>query len=213
MNRLVVRTALLALATVFVAHVGHARADYIYFDCQSQITPGDFSSSISGLNFQGSVRESHASARAWNAPLLLITAATWQRPSAGSVGAGPFDPHPVSITFTLTDDASGAEGSLVYSGTFDAGTPQGTLSVTNPGPRSLVLGNNRYTLSGFKQDTFVETQMVGQGTAQFYISALNVFTAVAPLNSPAPEPASLTLAGLGLAMALGGGLYQRRRRG
>lgn len=121
-----------------------------------------------------------------------------------------FEPgeFPITFDFTLTDLNSGEVGSLVFEGYF-RGNPYDTGTVLpffselgHENAQSITLGGNRYDLwwSGLSS-----TPVEGlKGPAGVWFSAH-----VEPDVVETPEPASLTLIGLGLASA---GLVHLRRR-
>jgi hypothetical protein len=96
-----------------------------------------------------------------------------------------------NLTLTLTDSASHASGSLVYSGYFVADTLFGpvTMQYTSPSEQSLILGGNRYDV-----------------TLPFNGGAEYADVQVAAVL-PTPEPASI-----GMLLFAFGGLFLARRK-
>jgi hypothetical protein len=123
--------------------------------------------------------------------------------SAPTTKPDTFTAKPYTLTLTLTDQASGASGSLDFtgalSGVLSASSAHVTNTFTGPTTQTLVLGDNRYTVT------------IGTYTAPGPPGSANPgsigATAVVSIFQ-LPEPAAVALAALGGLLTLA-----RRRRG
>lgn len=220
-------TATTILTTIFILAFqgGHALANPIYFDFSSQVqtpasgffTPASSTSTASAQlegKYAGAPGTTHIAAPA----SITIADVQWQvAPSnEGLPGtASNFNPQPFKLALTLTDEASHAQGTFNFQGTFSlhlspGNEPSGILNFT-PSIQSLVIGHNDYTVDLSNRTTWV-TQNVWELMAADgggYNVPAQVTVQPLPVQS-APEPASLTLAALGMAMILGGRLHRNR---
>lgn len=212
----VILTFLISLA----AQGGHALANPIYFDFESQVkTPagnGYFTPASSTSTASAWLSGEYAGHFGTVAAPASITIADlgWQvSPSNEWFPGTPsnFNPQPFKLALTLTDEASHAQGTFHYQGSFsllDRSDPSGILSIT-PSIQSLAIGHNIYTVDLGHQTTWVtqnDWELMAAYGGGYSVSA-QVTAQPLPVQS-APEPASLTLAGLALATILGGGLHR-----
>ena len=110
----------------------------------------------------------------------------------GPGGNPPTADRDFHLTVNLTDSASQMSGSIVFSGYFLTNGPwmtPMTMEYTSPSDQSIVLGGNRYDV-----------------TLPYQASGSYVDVNVAAVL-PTPEPATITIAIMGL-----GGLYLFRKR-
>jgi hypothetical protein len=123
-----------------------------------------------------------------------------------------FNAQPFKLALTLTDEASHAQGTLYFQGTFSLtpGLTSSGILIFNSSIQTLDLGHYAYTVDLSQQTTWVSQQswmLMGAYGGGYQVSAqVNV------QPHSAPEPTSLTLAGLGLATVLGSGLRRWQRR-
>jgi hypothetical protein len=124
--------------------------------------------------------------------------------SAPSDNPDTFSGQTYSLTMHLTDDPSGKSGTLTFTGTLT-----GSLSVQNvnirtsfsPATKTLVLGNDTYTVSLGSTTLGPDPTSVTALSATIDVRAIEI-------TSQAPEPSALVLTVLGLTTVLA-----RRRRG
>ena len=133
--------------------------------------------------------------------------------TASATSPDTFNNANVSFTLQLKDLASGATGSLTFSGAFTgtitADSSNVQLTFTSPTTESLSLGGNTYTVT---MGTYTPPGPPGASNA----GSLNAFVSVAPAGgtgtiSSVPEPSTFVLAGLALPwVGLSG--WRRRRK-
>ncbi|HTU93967.1 MAG TPA: PEP-CTERM sorting domain-containing protein [Gemmataceae bacterium] len=127
-----------------------------------------------------------------NIVAVNLTAFTFSPTSEGS--PYHFTNTPYHLGVTLTDVDSGKSGTLYFSGVFDGSFTAWKMSLdtrfTSAAQQSLILGNNRYSVS---LTTFTPPDPPAQGGTGSISAAVNV----QPVS--APEPSTLLLAGSGLA--------------
>jgi hypothetical protein len=225
MKPLATRT-ILTVFLILAAQPQPALADPVYFDFSSQLST--VPNSVVQYNY-GSLNFTPASpagqGQAWlysthgthvaGSSSIAIASLGWQvqpDPSSDFINGSPstFNPQSFKLALTLTDDASHAQGTLYFQGTFGGRVPpdpSGTLSFT-PSIQSIALGHNLYTVDLSHQTTWVDEPpdwMLEAAYGSGYDAQAQVTVKPLPMQ-PAPEPTSLTLAGLGLATILGCGL-------
>jgi len=228
------------LTTLFVLAIqgGHALANPIYFDYSSQLSVG--SNSVAQYNY-GSVYFTPTSAggagQAWlnssqgtdvaGSGSITVAQLQWNigpDPSNTGMTGTPstFNSQSFGLALTLTDEASHAQGTLDFLGTFSGTVPdRGTLTFAQS-IQTLHLGDNLYTVDlshpivpssqifSFPYNSTLTWELGPEYGGEIDLSAE---VTVQPLNvQSAPEPTSLALAGLGLATILGGRLCRWRRR-
>jgi hypothetical protein len=126
----------------------------------------------------------------------------------GQDNGAVFDQRPYGLDVSLRDGASGATGTLSFTGRFDGGFDKSFIQLNNTftglTTQSLTLGANIYTVT---VGPYTSPGLPGTG-AQGRIQA---DVTVQPQGGPpaSPEPSSLVLAGLGLS-SLGLGIWRRR---
>jgi hypothetical protein len=139
-----------------------------------------------------------------------LTAATLAAATSAPASApDTYHGQTYDLTLQLTDDASGKSGALTFAGklfgTLSAQSANISTSFDNPG-KSLVLGNDRYTVTLGPFNSSPNPTIVGTLMAAIQVDAL------APTVTPAaqsPEPPALVLAGVGLCAAIGVALRRR----
>lgn len=226
MKPFISRTLLTAFF-ILAAQEGRALANPIYFDFQSQVYPVPSSGQTSNgysVNFtpappagQGEAEiDAGYGVHVAGTSSVNIAIMGWTAqpdPSNIALNGSPslFNAQPFKLVLSLTDEASRAQGTLYFQGTFSGEIPTytgGTLRFA-PSIQTLVLGHNTYTVDLSHQTSWVaqQTWMMMAGFGGAYDVAAQVTVQPLPVQS-APEPTSLTLAGLGLAMVLGGRLHR-----
>jgi len=119
-----------------------------------------------------------------------------------------------SLSLTLTDAASGASGSLTFSGNLSGEIGEGPSDLWNtylgPTTQSLKLGQNLYTVT---MGSYVNGSMLDPVAPTGTDGTISANISVQPIGpvSPTPEPSTLLLACLGLP-PLGLARWLRRRR-
>jgi hypothetical protein len=222
--------AILTVILILAAQAGRALADPMYFDYSSQLSTvpnsvvqNDYgemiftpnSSAGDGSAWLYSEKGTHVA----GSSSINIASLGWQyEPPDVSVNGPPstFNAQSFKLALTLTDDASHAQGTLYFQGTFAGVVPSngGTLSFT-PSIQTLTLGHNIYTVDLSHQTTWVDEPpgwMLMNAFGSGYDAQAQVTVQALPVQ-PAPEPASLALAGLSLATILGGSLRERKPKG
>ena len=214
---------------------GYACANPIYFDFQSLVYPGSNSGQSGDPLAPGSVVNFAPALPASQAGAWLESSAGTQVAGSGSINIAnlgwqvspsndwfpgtpsPFNAQPFEFALTLTDDASHAQGTLYFQGTFSlvpgyaGNVDSGILSLT-PSIQTLDLGHNSYTVDLSQQTTWVTQQQWELMAAYGGGYDVQAQVTVQPLSiQAAPEPSSLLLACLGLA-PLGLSRWLRRRR-
>ncbi len=115
-----------------------------------------------------------------------------------------FTNAPYRLGITLTDVDSNKSGMLHFAGVFDGDLTASTVNLrtyfTSAAKLSLILGQNRYTVS---LATYTPPDPPAEGGA----GNISAFVSVQPAS--APEPSTLILAGMGLAGAVFSGLRRR----
>lgn len=226
------KTILTALI-FFAAPGGYALANPIYFDFASQMypTPNTGQTSLFGnVDFTPTSTATTGSAiidpmsgtHVAGSGNINIANMVWQvapgSPDNPGLNGTPstFNPQPFKLALTLTDEASHAQGTFHFQGTF-GGTPgwypQGPLSFA-PGIQTLVLGHNSYTVDLSQQTSWISDPSGGWMMMAAYGNNYDVPAqlTVKPLPvQSAPEPTSLTLAALGLVSVLGSRLRREPR--
>src|SRR5579884_296003 len=222
-------TIILTVFIILAGQSGHALANPIYFDFGSRVYSGSNTGQTSNgywtVSFAPASSTTTGSAeidnRAGNhvagSGSITIAGINWQvQSNSDPLGVGTpstFNAQPFKLALTLTDEASHAQGTLNFQGTFSGSEgpyiSRGTLSFT-PSIQTLDLGHNSYTVDLSQQTSWVTDQMWMLEGAYGGGYAVPAQITVAPLPPQSvPEPASLTLAGLGLATILGGSLHGR----
>ena len=118
----------------------------------------------------------------------------------------------ITLTLTITDDASKKTGVFVFTGKlggwFSAG--QSNVTWTNSGKtvESLTIGKHTYTVSFYSYSPPSPTQANNKGSITYRVDVGGASTG----GGQNPEPASLVLALLG-ASFVGGSVWRRRRTG
>ncbi len=209
MTHFVTRTLLATLA-LFVFTVGHALADPIYFDVTGNVLPGNFSPRVpSGGGTASGVGNTYTHL---GSPSAGIDVANIVFQSGGS-NPTAFDTQPLTLSIALHDVATNAGGSLLFPGTFtghiggqiDGGfSADGTVNFAQT-TQSLLLGNNRYTVSLNPQYSLAVHVVPRWSSGADYIHT-SISAQVSAQPNTAPEPTSLTLAGIAVLSVLGGGL-------
>jgi hypothetical protein len=217
-------TTLLPALFIFAAQTGNALADPIY-SVESQVYPvPNAGGSGRSLAFARAFGAGDGEAAIWasngdhgtgslsfNVAYLSLISHSDSNDVFLSGSPSTFDTQPFTLAITFTDEASHAQGSLLFPGSFSGfvspDSAAGTLGFT-PGIQSLGLGSNIYTV-----DLSSQKSWVGQPAGMIGATSLYGYDIQAQVNvRQAPEPTSLTLTGLGLATILGGGLHRWRRR-
>jgi hypothetical protein len=116
-----------------------------------------------------------------------------------------------SLTITITDKASGQTGTLTFSGKLSGSFTKDSTNISNAfsgqTTESIVLGGNTYTV------TMVSYTAPGPSTAQDS-GSIGAFVTVSAgggvQHESAPEPSTLLLSCVGLALA-GGAAWRKRR--
>ncbi len=216
---------------ILAGQTGHAFADPIYFDFQSRIYPGPNTGQSNGsdgpysVSFapttpagQGSAELDPGSGTHIAGPgSINIANLLWQVQSIPPNMPGSdstFNAQSFKLALTLTDQASHAQGTLDFQGNFSGTTASGGNLSFTPSIQPLVLGHNTYTVDLSHQtqwNTYQNTWMLEAANGGSYNIMAQVNVQPLPPHS-APEPASLSLAGLGLATILGDHLRRRRRQ-
>jgi hypothetical protein len=115
-----------------------------------------------------------------------------------------FTNAPYRLGVTLTDVDSNRSGTLYFSGVFDGSLTDQTVNLhnyfTSARQQSLVLGHHRYMVS---LTTYTPPGPPVEGNA----GSISASVSVQPVS--APEPATLVLAGIGVAAAVFSGLRRR----
>ena len=115
-----------------------------------------------------------------------------------------FTNAPYRLGISLTDVDSNKSGTLHFAGVFNGDLTDSTVNlhthVTSSANQSLILGQNRYTVS-------LTTYTPPDPPADGGTGNISAFVKVQPAS--APEPSTLVLAGMGLAGAVFSGLRRR----
>ena len=118
----------------------------------------------------------------------------------------------VTLTLTITDDASKKTGTFVFTGKiggfFSSGQSNVTWTNTGKTTESLTIGKHTYTVSFYSYSPPSPTQAINKGSITYRVDVGNASTG----GVGNPEPASLVLALLG-ASFVGGPLWRRRTGG
>lgn len=140
---------------------------------------------------------------AGNSDIVLTSLSTFS--SAAFDTPDVFTNSPFALTLTLTDVASGASGSMTFSGMFSGilsrAFSQIETQFTGTTEGSLTLGNNTYTV---RLNTVVPPPVPGAANpgsigARVTVTGGSGEPPPPPPPVDTPEPSSLVLAGLGLA--------------
>jgi hypothetical protein len=217
------------ILTVFIilaAQSGHALANPIYFDFGSRVysapNTGQTSNSYWTVYFAPASSTTTGSAEIDNSVgnhvagsgSITIAGINWQVQSNSdplSIGTpSTFNAQPFKLALTVTDEASHAQGTFNFQGAFSGSegpyTSGGTLNFS-PSIQTLDLGHNRYTVDLSQQTSWVtnanQMWMLEGAYGGGYGVPAQVTVQSLPVQS-APEPASVTLASLGLATLIGG---------
>ncbi len=209
MKPLVARMILTTFA-LLVSTVGYGLADPIYFrgdfsfdrwywinnDANAQI---EISRSTPDTPYSTSRLYSAEAGGSTDLIPAILTAVNW------GDGPGVFTSQPLTLTLTLTDVASNAQGTLTFPGTLtgEIGKDSAVADFSfTPSIQSLLLGNNLYKVDLTSSAcTWIQpSQRWGEGAfdPNFIMGPL-----VSVETTTAPEPASLTLAGFGIVGLLG----------
>jgi hypothetical protein len=224
---LAILTAIVILAT----QGGYVRADPVYFDFQTRLYLGSyagqngmaqgfgvaFAPASPGGQGQAEIDAGRGGTHVAGPASINIANLGWQvQPDPSNMGLpgtpSTFNAQPFKLALTLTDETSHAQGTLYFPGTFSLTpglTSSGILSF-KPSIQTLDLGHYAYTVDLGQRTTWVPQQswmLMGAYGGGYQVSAQ-----VNLQPHSAPEPASLTLAGLGLATVLAGGLRRWRPR-
>lgn len=121
---------------------------------------------------------------------------------------------PYSLTLTLTDDASGESGSLVFGGILSGDWSSGHANIANAfkgdTTQGLELGDNLYSVTIGPYSPPGPPTSDNAGSISAFVSVEPLVTVEDPPIESVPEPSTALLAGLGLSV-LGGHAWWRRR--
>jgi hypothetical protein len=118
----------------------------------------------------------------------------------------------LTLTLTITDDASKKTGTFVFTGKlggfFSSGQSNVTWTNTGKSVEALTIGKHTYTVSFYSFSPPSPTQASNKGSITYRVDVGNAATG----GSSNPEPASLVLSLLG-ASFVGGSVWRRRTGG
>jgi MYXO-CTERM domain-containing protein len=201
------------LAALVLLGGSQARAEFVdySFSWSSEPTPPIISSPDKSSSVSLALGQS-GTAHVMLGDPNTVPAATISTTSTAGTGTPPtpsdhFDTS-YSLTFHLTDTASGKSDALTFAGSLkgDLSSNSSSLSSTFQDPvQQLTLDNHRYTVT--LKPALLSLPAPGSTT----LAALNVDVKVDNVDqvAPAPEPSSLALAAAALSLF---GLAARRRR-
>ncbi len=197
-------TCVLALA-LLVASSPSARADLIPwgFDWNATASVSAGSSSISFSNEPAHVAVGDSFTVATNLKVISTTDPNHADMFSGSGGK-------YSLTIDLVDTTSKAKGSLTFTGQLQGAISEYNANVSNtffsPATQSITLGDTVFTVT---LDSYTPPGPPSQGN----LGSIGAFVQVSPSLhiTSTPEPGTITLAGMGVALA-GLGAWWRRKK-
>jgi hypothetical protein len=137
-----------AVLAVLVFMPNAARADLIHWTYDWSASPRTINANSPGTGTITLTNEAHNSATG-DSDIV----ATNLRVHSNATSANPdiFSKKSYSLTLVLTDTASGASGTLVFTGQLSGTATVGSANITNTftgiGVQSMVLGDNQYTVA------------------------------------------------------------------
>jgi hypothetical protein len=187
-----------------------ARADFVQWTYNWQ--PGSLAASADSPGTGGvSFSNQPAAAATGNSDIVatnlrVFSTATPSNPDKLMTGGA------YTLSLTLTDLASGASGTLTWTGkltgTFSATNSNLTNFFTSPITQTLVLGQNLYTVSIGQYSPPGPPTAGNSGSIGAHVNVTS--NGGGGIQSTSPEPSTLVLAGL--ALSVGGGAAWRKRR-